>query len=336
MPAQPQNLTGRHLPEIRAELVAWLTDPGPRGGPATWSKGFPPDEAERERRAAATWAASLRAADLFFVGKDMTHLAASAGLALPSYRLHPEDLPALHGLLLWEEPVTEGQHGGETTGAPIIGATWAVRGNAVHVRTWARREDWITYMAKGDEQAGLRTLTPAEVRTLRALNPQPITAMAQSRLPFGQIPGWLRNPPPNPEEMTPYELEDYDRVTTRIERAERALVVTWLLMGQTLASTTEIAPSKSSLKFIRRIDPGLLGTTRYVQLRHQGMGPQARDGAGETGRAYQHRWWVRGHWRNAWYPSRNTHRPIWIHAHIKGPDGAPILDPDKLVNYLRR
>lgn len=48
------------------------------------------------------------------------------------------------------------------------------------------------------------------------------------------------------------------------------------------------------------------------------------------------RWLVRGHWRNHYYPSRKANRPIWIDTHIKGPDGAPILDPDKLVNVLRR
>ncbi|MFS4103813.1 hypothetical protein [Streptomyces sp. PD-S100-1] len=34
--------------------------------------------------------------------------------------------------------------------------------------------------------------------------------------------------------------------------------------------------------------------------------------------------------------ARRAHRPIWIDAHVKGPDGAPLLDPDKLVNVLRR
>jgi hypothetical protein len=336
MPPAQQNLTVRHLPEIRAELVAWLTDPTDLGGPATWAKGFPPDIAEREHTAARMWATSMRAAELFYVSAGMARLAASAGLALPSYRLHPEDLPAEHGVLLWEEAVTEGEHGGESTGAPIIGATWAVRGNAVDVRTWARREDWITHMAEGDPRAGLRDLTPAEVRNLRTQYPQPITSMAQSRLPFGQVPGWLANPPQDPESMSLYELEDHDRTSSRIEKAERALVVTWLLMGQTLATTEDIHPTKASMKFIRRIDPGLLGATRYVQLRHQSMSPQARSDTAEAGRTYRHRWIVRGHWRNQYYPSRRANRPIWIDAHPKGPDGAPILDPDKLVNILRR
>lgn len=288
MPAVQQNLTVRHLPEIRAELVAWLNNPGPDGGPATWAKGFPPDLADLELRAAAAWAAALRAADLFFVAAPMCRLALSAGLALLSYRLHPEDLPATHGLLLWEQPVTEGVHVGETAGAPVIAASWAVRGNGVDVRTWARREDWLAYMAEGDDQANIRQMTPAEVRRLRLQYPQPVTAMSQSRLPFGKVPGWLATAPPDTAGMSLYELEDHERTATRLEQAERSLVVTWLLMGQTLAAFEDIELAKGSAKFVRRIDPALLTSTRYVQLRHRGYGPESRE-AGDGGRAYRHR-----------------------------------------------
>lgn len=334
--AEDQGLGARRLPEIRAELVAWLTDPGPLGGPAAWSQGFDAPTAERERASAARWARSLAAADLFFIASDMTRLAVSAGLALPAYRLHPQDLPAPHGLVMWEEPVTEGISGGEVANAPIIAATWAVRGSGVAIRTWARRDDWIRFMAEGDARAGIRALTPAETRVLRRDYPQPITAMSESVLPFGVRPGWLANPPA--EGTSLYEMQDEAATWNRLENAERALVVTWLLMGQTLAAREEVQPTRAAVNLIRRINPALLSTTRYVQLRHRTNVPKARadsDDAG-TGRTYQHRWLVRGHWRNAWYPSRQDHRPVWIDLHFKGPDGAPILDPSKLVSILKR
>jgi hypothetical protein len=336
MAAPVQDLGPRRLPEIRAELAAWLADPSPAGGPTVWAEGFDAPTAARERASARRWAASLRAADLFFIAADMSRLAVSAGLALPSYRMHPEDLPAPHGLVMWEEPVTEGHSGGEITGAPIIAATWAVRGSGITVRTWARREDWIRFMAEGDDRAGIRALTPDQVRHVRLRYPQPIVAMSETTMPFGERPGWLTGPPP--EGTSLYELEDQAKTWVRLEQAERALVVTWLLMGQTLATSAEVEPTRASLKFIRRLDPGLLATTRYVQLRHRSTVPEARaaaDGA-TPGRTYQHRWYVRGHWRNAWYPSRQDHRPVWIDPHLKGPDGAPILDPTKLVSVLKR
>jgi hypothetical protein len=329
-----QAITAPQLPAIRAELVEWLSDPGRGGGPDVWSRGFPnPATVAAERANAGRWAIALRAAELYFAATDMTRLAMAAGEALPVYRLHPEDLPSLQGLLVWEETVTGSTHGGAVTNAPIVAATWTVRGNGVAVRTWARREDWLQFMAEGDPRGGIRDLTPAEVKALRIQQPQPITAMAESYMPFGRIPGWLTSPPP--EGLSLYELEDHVRVSARLEQAERTLVVTWLLMGQSLATASDVEPPRSSTRFIRRIDPDLLAATRYVQLRHRGYAPEAAEGPG-AGRAYRHRWFVRGHWRNHWYPSRQDHRPIWINPHVKGPDGAPLLDPDKLVNILRR
>lgn len=324
----------RHLPEIRAELVQWLKDPGDSGGPAVWSKGFDPQTAEQEHQAARDWSVALQASELFYVSADMTRMAVSAGMALPSYRLHPEDLPATHGLLVWEEPATDSHEGGEQIGAPIIGISWAVSGGGVQFRTWCHREEWITHMAKGEPRAGLRDLSPEEVRILRRTQPQAIVCMSRGFLPFGQVPGWLSGMPADTSTISVVELEDHSRSATRQEQAERALVVTWLLMGQSLSREEDVQAPRSSAKFIARINPNLLTAVRYVQLRHRTVLGQEHGEGG--GRGYRHRWIVRGHWRNHYYPSRKAHRPIWIDQHIKGPDGAPILDPEKLVNLLRR
>lgn len=39
------------------------------------------------------------------------------------------------------------------------------------------------------------------------------------------------------------------------------------------------------------------------------------------------RWIVGGHWRKQWYPSSQTHRPVFIVPYVKGPDDKP-LKPD--------
>lgn len=329
-------LTARHLPEIRAELAAWLADPGPDGGPAAWSNALPHDDAEAERRDAARWALWLRMAELYCVSADMTRLAVSAGMALPSYRLHPEDLPSTHGLLLWEEPATDSYDGTEQVGAPIIGASWATSGSAVQVRLWCRQDDWLRMLAEPSEEAGLEPLPAAAVRELRIRYPQQIVSMSTGRLPFGTVPGWLAAAPADTRHLSPAEMADHVAAETRHEQAERALVVSWLLMGQTLTRQEDVQAPRAAVRRIARIDPRLMGATRYVQLRHQTVAAEER-GTGEgAGRQARHRWVVRGHWRNQYYPSRQGHRPIWIDAHLRGPDGAPILDPDKLVNILHR
>lgn len=41
-------------------------------------------------------------------------------------------------------------------------------------------------------------------------------------------------------------------------------------------------------------------------------------------RDFDHRFWVKGHWRNQWYETEQRHKPIWIHPFVKGPEGKPI------------
>lgn len=38
------------------------------------------------------------------------------------------------------------------------------------------------------------------------------------------------------------------------------------------------------------------------------------------------RWWVRGHIRAQWCPSSQSHKLIWIAAHLKGPEDKPIAE----------
>jgi len=43
---------------------------------------------------------------------------------------------------------------------------------------------------------------------------------------------------------------------------------------------------------------------------------------------YSHRFMVKGHWRNQWYPSIQAHRPRYIMPFIKGPDDKPLVIRD--------
>lgn len=329
-----QIITARELPGIRAELATWLADPSPTGGPAVWSDHHDPAMAARERRAAADWAVSLRAAQLTYANADMTDLAVSAGIALPSYRLNAEDLPAPHGLLLWEEPVISPEAAGDAMSS--IGASWAVQGGGVHLRVWTKREEWFQWMERPEPRAGMGKMSREGVRAMRARYPQPLVCTTSSYLPFGKAPGWLLSDMDDTSGLSIGELESRARAVTQSEMAERVLVTTWLLMGQTLVREEEVHAPKAAARHIRRLDPNLLTAVRYVTLRHRSIHAERTGRVDGAGGNYFHRWIVSGHWRNHWYPSQGRHRPIWITDHFKGPDGAPILDPDKLVNILRR
>ncbi|WP_329328060.1 hypothetical protein [Streptomyces luteogriseus] len=57
--------------------------------------------------------------------------------------------------------------------------------------------------------------------------------------------------------------------------------------------------------------------------------PRPSDSAGETKRAYHHRWPVRMHKVRQWYPSLQEHRVIWRGPYIKGPAAAPLMMGEK-------
>jgi hypothetical protein len=51
---------------------------------------------------------------------------------------------------------------------------------------------------------------------------------------------------------------------------------------------------------------------------------------------WDHRWWVRSHWRSQFYPSLNQHRMIIVPAHTKGPEDKPLAPPKTNVFVVTR
>lgn len=58
--------------------------------------------------------------------------------------------------------------------------------------------------------------------------------------------------------------------------------------------------------------------------------PRATDSERESSRNYTHRWIVRGHWRNQWYPSMKQHKQKWIAAYEKGPDDGDLIIKERV------
>lgn len=331
-------LTARQIPEIRAELVSWLTDPN--GGPMIWSRHSDGARAEHEVAAARRAAVHLREGELYYVAEDMTSLARSAGASLPSYRLHEQDLPAESGLVVWQKPITERLKVVEMCGCPVIAASWGMHRGGVEVRWWVHRDDWLVEMTAADPALGLDAMNRSEAARLRQENPAAVVAMMATHMRFGERPSWLSTTymdTPTDERADPAQWEsDLTTYSTITEQMERTLVSTWLLMGQTLVREQREPAGRASARRIARISPSLQTEVRYVQLRHAKADEAETVGSSGASRAYAHQWVVSGHWRNHYFPSRNDHRPIWIAPHLKGPDGAPVLDPGKLVHVLRR
>lgn len=254
-------------------------------------------------------------AELFYVTRDMAQLALVAGSTLPSFKLRREDLPSECGMLYYEEAFDRA-------------ATADGRRTAVQVCAWGpvvsetmrRRGVWMSFWADQrftlDQALSLGRMTRAQVDAM---------AHALPRLGYDDEGIWW------------FDRDDDEQGDDRTLGLEgvagmmRVIRASWLLMQQPISSIRRLQPRHSELRMMRRrkLDPR---SVRIVSLRHrqtESVGNEA-----ET-REYTHRWIVRGHWRNQWYPSQGRHIPLWIHAHVKGPEGAPLLTGE-IVNVWKR
>lgn len=73
--------------------------------------------------------------------------------------------------------------------------------------------------------------------------------------------------------------------------------------------------------------------TRIIQLRQRETG----DGHQEGGRQYHHKWIVKGHWRRLHEPRKEDGAQVtFVHAYVKGPQDAPLLQPRESVYVVAR
>lgn len=255
----------------------------------------------------AWWRATLRCAELFYITEPMARLAADATATLPEYRLHRDDLPAQVGLLIWEHPRPDPTGTGwDRHGPSWTAAVWRDAGEEVEIHLL---NDMATFTRRpGQDPWVVREVVRRYGRY----------ATVRMPLPYGETPFGVWG-------------DANDRIG-ELMRGMSILPVTWLLMGQEIVRVSRVGAKKGVAKKARRLN--LPTDVRTVTLRSAAQDPAEVAAVGEA-RHYTHRWYVRGHWRNAWYPSRGVHRPVWIPAYVKGPEGAPLLT-GSVVKVLSR
>lgn len=251
-------------------------------------------------------------AELFFVTEDMTALAVTAGASLPSHMIRSDDLPSPFGVMFFARPIDTSETREHNRRTAITCCTWGhlnitdqsgSRTRGVWISLWAD----MRFTANQAVQAG--RWTRAEADHLVRVRP-PIGYDDEVYWLFDSMGDWQEG---------------------AMARCAATVRAAWLLMAQEVASVRKVQPRRSELRALRRKSLDL-NRVRIVSLRHR-----KHESVGEhgEGREYTHRWLVRGHWRKQWYPSEQRHIPIWINAHVKGPEGAPLMSRE-IVNVWSR
>jgi hypothetical protein len=114
----------------------------------------------------------------------------------------------------------------------------------------------------------------------------------------------------------------------------------WLMLNQTVTKIEDEQVERPARR--RAYKAHLPSTVTVIRLRRE-VSTMARE-HGESSVEWQHRWITRGHWRwqvvGEHYPGavetdKGYRARIWINPFIKGPEGAPIKQSDKIYSLDR-
>jgi hypothetical protein len=120
----------------------------------------------------------------------------------------------------------------------------------------------------------------------------------------------------------------------------RYLHALWLLMNQTVTTTEDGHVERAARRRASRRN--LPPKVTVIRLRREAG---AARGEGESLVEWSHRWLVRGYWRwqhvSEHYPGAQELEPgdwrarIWINPHVRGPEGLPIVQSEKVISLER-
>lgn len=257
------------------------------------------------------WYPALEAADLFWVSKEMRQLAEQGVSSMPDYAVEADAMPSPHGIMVWEDTIDSAAGiAWKTVGHLVVLTVLIPKSRAIHMMANSLKNPKVIDRLKG-----------SPVRS-------PLWSEMEIPLPIGSVirEGDVRL-------GTTIDVPEDARLA---ELIPRMAVTLWGLLEEPRAGREIVRPSKAGMKRLARLNPNLLTETRYVTLRRVEV-PKAEGSGQGGGMHYSVRWVVKSHTRyidDKDNPGRK--RAVTVRPHIKGPEGAPLLDPSKLVNVLRK
>jgi hypothetical protein len=295
---------------FRADLKQWYASQWSR---AVWQRyyetgaeftsfvghKFTPESMEDLRRLEEQ---GIRLADLYYVSADMLALAKQAADSSPSYVLRPDDLPSGSGVMLFDGELEDP---GQRKGA---GPRSLVAWHPIQARSGLLDLYLSAYCdISGNERINLP--------------------------PYGRFQYDTEQVWPLDPDIDAIDRKDLPSDANILQWPSIVRTV-WTLMQQPIVTTARAELQRFDRRRLKRAGEDDDPEVRIVQLRRAKV--EGRDGTdGDGSREYHHQWLVNGHWRQQWYPSRNTHRPVWVAPYVKGPEGAPMLGGEKVHAWTR-
>jgi hypothetical protein len=279
------------------------------------------------RASSAVWAQG----EAYVLAPAMTAIVAAAAeaLDLTGDLLTADAAPTDGGVLFLPEPIYHRNLSGQVSGIAAI--TWATiaspSGRSWLICGWANRDD-----TEDPHATRIHGYAQQDPTLLSRLGPYMLTNL--DVLPIAAPVPAVRQPdidePDRDWETAPdgrYVIADATARTTVCAAIAYAF---WRIQAQPISVAAPAPLDRPARR--RAARASIVHNTRVVMLRRTSTLTESDDGHARW--HYRVRFVVRGHWRRLIDRHGQAYR-IWIHAHIKGPDGAPLLHGERVAVLAR-
>lgn len=241
---------------------------------------------------------AARTAELWWVTRDMTRVALDASRDIPDW-VPSVTAPSPSGLLIWAEDLPPiPRMNGKLPGDVVVdGVMWTRVDDKLHITA-------VTRLDKAVKEGGTAESPPS-----------PWTW-------FGVTPS--------------YRVEvDADAVMDLASYGDfagflAAVGATWTLMQMpTIATPKTVTGSGGTGREWNQVD-------RTVTISTLRTAPTMRRPSEGGRKLTEHRWYVRGHWRQQPHgPAQSLRKTTWIPGYVKGPEGAPLIEMERVSVWSR-
>lgn len=351
---------------VRRELAGWLAGPdayesysdGVRTGRQeimTKTMTYSADPAallQQEEHA------TVANAPLYYVDADSCQLTAAELPGMPQFVPMMDDLPSKTGFVLFEQPLAQyfgqlfaGQeHVGITRDGQVVDLSQQLRDHPVQVMgaswrltydSWRQRERftggcfWITFYVFPPARVMMlpgqphRAVWQQEAERWPAIAPdmEAVVGLYDPRVMEGSAEEYLDAVPDQPG------MAQWIKALFAVFMLNRQKGIGERETVRTPARKLPKSKAKSSgQKQIPAEEIQVLRLRRSVKVQRDTEAPEGMDE--KATRQYRVRWTVRSFWRQQYYPSLGTHRPVLVPKHLKGPEGAPFKVPRDVVRVV--
>jgi hypothetical protein len=250
---------------------------------------------------------TLAGARTYLVAEQMLEVARHAAKSLPDESLLETDLPTPNGFLVFERAFV----------LPDI------RGNNVTLLAFAWRrfiQDgrpmlfWSYYSEVEDPRDDY---SDGVTKAARGRWPSRAILLAEDVEEFGVASV-------SAEEIVSHNVHaaGVEVVRLTLEAMHKLPRALFALLNSNVADVAEERTDRATRRRLERGKSPLAGSVQVIRLRRPHGEVAGPDGGPVE---WSHRWLVSGHWRNAWRPSVEAHRLVWIAPFVKGPADRPLI-----------